>query len=353
MSAHRRLLRDLATSLGWRLPVLVALMTLVGLTEGGSIALLLPLLSRIGSGFTSNQGPAIALIERGLSFIGAIGPLEILFVIIAIAAMQATLFLTLHWWSSRLVKHSQRQRQTDLFRAFLRARWNFVGKKKVGELTNAIVTETNRWAAAFGFGLSILSTAVVILIYAAISLLIAWPVVVSLGVFATLAALTMAPVYKKSSAVGQALAPLNAELQSAVGEHLTGIKVIKATVSEDRALARVDGLLHSLERANALSTFFPGMVRGLFEFLGCAGVSAIFVLGNQAMGVGLGDTVVVLALFARLFPRLTTLQANLHYLNANVHAVAAIDRLQAAAEAAAEPWHDPATRLALHLPARL
>jgi ATP-binding cassette subfamily C protein len=45
---------------------------------------------------------------------------------------------------------------------------------------------------------------------------------------------------------------------------------------------------------------------------------------------------VVLALFARLFPRLTSLQAQIHSLNSYVHVIVVIDELQATAEFEAE-----------------
>ena len=44
----------------------------------------------------------------------------------------------------------------------------------------------------------------------------------------------------------------------------------------------------------------------------------------------------MLALFGRLFPRFTTVQAQLYALNANVHAVEALNKLRTAAEAEVE-----------------
>ena len=65
------------------------------------------------------------------------------------------------------------------------------------------------------------------------------------------------------------------------------------------------------------------MVRGLLEFFALIGLSRLIFVHQAArgMGVALGNVIVVLALFARLFPRITTLQANLHYLNGHVHAI--------------------------------
>jgi ATP-binding cassette subfamily C protein len=353
MTVYRLLFNDLIARLGWRFPALIALMSLVGLTEGTSIALFLPLLGTIGLGSGANQGAATAALEKGLAFIGATDPVEVLVVIIAVALVQTVLFITLYWWTARLARRYQSQRQSELFRAFMRARWSFITEKKSGELTNVIVTESERLGTAFTIALSLISTFVVMAIYLCLSLLIAWPVTLSLIAFALVGGVAMSRLYRTSYAAGQAVAPLNAELQSLLGEQFTGVKIVKATGSEDRAAARVDPLVRQIERANALFTFLPALVRGVLEFLALIGLSAMFVLGNKVMGVALGNVLVVLALFARLFPRMTTLQANLHYLNGYVHSIDAINQLQSAAEAEAERQDDSTETLQIKLPSSL
>ncbi|MEA2992554.1 MAG: hypothetical protein QOD40_1474 [Alphaproteobacteria bacterium] len=353
MTVYRLLFNDLIARLGWRFPALIALMSLVGLTEGTSIALFLPLLGTIGLGSGANQGTATAALEKGLAFIGATDPVEVLAVIIAVALVQTALFITLYWWTARLARRYQSQRQSELFRAFMRARWSFITEKKSGELTNVIVTESERLGTAFTIALSLISTFVVMAIYLCLSLLIAWPITLSLIAFALVGGVAMSRLYRTSYAAGQAVAPLNAELQSLLGEQFTGVKIVKATGSEDRAAARVDPLVRQIERANALFTFLPALVRGVLEFLALIGLSAMFVLGNKVMGVALGNVLVVLALFARLFPRMTTLQANLHYLNGYVHSIDAINQLQSAAEAEAERQDDSTETLQIKLPSSL
>ena len=84
MKPYLLLFRDLVKRLGWRFPVLIAWTVVVGLGEGVAVVLLLPLLSRIGIAVSSNQGVVISQLDRGLTLIGATGPLTILAVIIAI-----------------------------------------------------------------------------------------------------------------------------------------------------------------------------------------------------------------------------------------------------------------------------
>ena len=85
MKLYLLLFRDLMHRLGWRMPVLIVWTAAVGLGEGLSVVLLLPLLSQIGIAAANSQGVAAKVLQSGLVLIGATGPLQILAVIIAIS----------------------------------------------------------------------------------------------------------------------------------------------------------------------------------------------------------------------------------------------------------------------------
>ena len=319
------------------------------------MVLLLPLLSRIGVPAASSQGVTIKALENGLALIGATRPLPVLFAIIAIAAVQTTLAIGMTWWTAHLARGYQGQRQMELFRAFMRAKWTFLADRKAGELTAAIITECYRLGQAFTICLSLLAAIVVTTIYAILSLLIAWQVTLSLIGFAAAGALIMTRFYGKTSKVGRSLAPMNADLQSALIENFLGAKFIKAVSGVDRATARIESLVQKVENANVAANSLPGTGRSVLEFLAFAGFAVVFVLGSDWLGVAAGNVVVVLALFGRLFPRITAMQAQVHHLSWNVPAIEVIDSLQTAAEAEAER-RDPSgsqEELRVDLPAKL
>jgi ATP-binding cassette subfamily C protein len=212
MNLHLKLFNDLLTRLRWRFPVLVAWTALVGLTEGLSVILLLPLLSRVGVAAGSSQGLVTGLINKSLAFVGATEPLSILAVIVVVAGLQAVLSIALNWWSVKLARHYQSRRQLEMFSAFMRAKWSFITARKAGEMMNAIVTESERLGRAFTILLSLVGSLVVALIYLILSLLIAWQVTVSLIACAAIAALAMVRLYRKGYEAGKSLAPLDAEL---------------------------------------------------------------------------------------------------------------------------------------------
>jgi ATP-binding cassette subfamily C protein len=353
MNLHLKLLDDLMARLGWRFPVLVAWTALAGLTEGISVILLLPLLSRVGIATGSSQGLVTGLVNKSLAFVGATEPLPVLAVIVAVAGIQAVLTIALNWWSVKLARHYQSHRQLEMFRAFMRARWGFIAARKAGEMTNAIVTESERLGRAFTISLSLVGSLVVAAIYLILSLLIAWQVTVSLIVCAGVAALAMVGLYRKGYAAGRSLAPLDAELQSALNEQFAGAKFIKASGIDDRASTLIAPLLRQLEDANTFASAAPGTVRGVLEFTGLVGLAIILVLAGEGLGVAPGNIVIVLALFGRLFPRLTAVQAQMHYLTGNLHAVEVIDQLQKAAEAQAERQDGSGATLKIALPSAL
>jgi ABC-type multidrug transport system fused ATPase/permease subunit len=343
VTPYRLLFNDLLARLRWRFPVLVLWTSLVGLSEGAAIVLLLPLLSRVGIVATSSQSAVNNFLERGLIFIGVDSTVKILVFVIVVATVQMLLSVALNWWSVQLARSYQWQRQLELFGAFMRAKWSFLVDRKAGEMVNAIVTECERLGRAFTLSLSLFGSAIVAFIYVALSAFIAWEVTLSLIGFAVVAGLTMTRLYKKAFAVGESLAPLNSQLQSVLDEQFAGAKFIKASAGVDRAITQIEPLVRSLGEANAFAAAMPGVVRGILEYVALVGLAVILVLASKVMGVAPANVIVVLALFGRLFPRLTTVQAQLYSLSANVHAIEVLDELQTAAEADAER-QDSSTR---------
>ena len=156
---------------------MLILMGLVSVTEGLSVSLLLPLLSQIGISYSASPGLAGGLLHQALSAIGgSFGISGLLVIIVGVAALQALFFIALHWWMTSVSRSYKRLRQSKLFHAIMHAQWQYVSEKRAGELTNAIVSESERLAQSFYIGLYLISTFLGTCIYLAFGLMIAWPI---------------------------------------------------------------------------------------------------------------------------------------------------------------------------------
>ena len=353
MSAYRLLISELIKQLGWHFPILVVWTALVGLGEGTSIVLLLPLLDRVGIVAQSAQGVANAVIQKGLALVGAHSTLEILMLVVVAATAQMILSVALSWWSSRLARSYQAQRRLELFAAFMRAKWSFLVDRKAGEMVNAITTESERLARALTTALSLCGSAIVALIYVALSAFIAWQATLCLVFFAIAVSLGMTLLYRKNYTFGRNLAPSNAQLQAMLEERFAGAKFIKASVGVDRALLEIEPVVRRISEINTVGAAMPAIVRSLLEYAGLIGVAVILVLTSTEFGIAPGNVIIVLALFGRLFPRITTVQAQLYSLGATVHAVEALNTLQTAAEGQAERQDRSTRQLMIEVPSRL
>ena len=259
MNLYLPVFSDLTTRLRWRLPVLVAWTAAVGLTEGISIVLLLPLLSRVGMAVAGNQGRATRLIDAGLAFVGANTTVAVLAVVIVVATMQVMLALALNWWSTKWRGDIRHSGNSNCFGTFMRAKWGFFADHKAGELTNAIITECERLGRAFTIGLSLFGSVVVAVIYAVLSLVVAWQATVCSSALRCLRPSRWRRLYKKSYAVGASLGAAEFGTCSLGWSRiLPGVKFIKASDGVERATALIEPLVRKLEKANAFAGAVPG-----------------------------------------------------------------------------------------------
>src|SRR5947209_5884225 len=174
MKLHLQLFRDIIAFLRWGFPAMLMLMVIVGLTEGLSITLLLPLLAHIGISYTAGQGFAGTMLSRGLVAVNdSLGTMGILISLVGVAVAQTFFYISLQWWMVRASRGFQRRRQLRLFEALMRAQWEFIIGHKSGELTSAILSESERLAQAFHVGLYLVSTLIITCIYLVFALMIA------------------------------------------------------------------------------------------------------------------------------------------------------------------------------------
>ncbi len=159
----------------------------------------------------------------------------------------------------------------------------------------------NDWDRAFTICLSLFGSVVVVIIYVVLSVLIAWQVTLGLVVFALVIGLAMSRLYKKSYAAGESLAPLNAQLQSALNEQFAGAKFIKASAGGDRAVALIEPLVQKLGDVNARASAMPGTVRAMSSnIIGLIGLADHTRGGRQRDGRGGRECRHRIALFGRL-----------------------------------------------------
>lgn len=326
------LLSDLWGYFRLRIVLLVALMVIVGLVEGLAIALLLPLLARLGVDSSPGAGGILTEKLLALDYLlgGGLGGLVVVIVIVAI--LQGILVVTQGWLMAAITQSYASRWKLRLMRAFLHAEWLYLVQHKSGQLISAITNETGRLQAAAMNCFGLATTIVVTAAYLAYGFAISPSVTATVLTIASLLIISLSGLYRMSSAAGQRIGPLMTEQQVLVGEFLQGAKAVKAATMEDRAVSQVGRVISALEQANRTSAFVPHMVRGVFESAGLIVLVVLMVVAVNFLSIALASLLVVLALFVRLFPRLTGVQQHLHSLNAYAPSIRALREIAHEAE---------------------
>lgn len=312
-------------------------MTVVALSEGLGMVLLLPLLNAVGISGQAGSGMLGGAITSVLSASGAgDSAYHLALLVLAVFAVQLLLFLAQTWWVSRLQRDYGAQWQKNLFGLLLHARWSFISNLKLGAMTNQIAQETIRLSGAFLILAQLAAVAITAGVYVLFACLISWQVTLLMVGFAALLFLSVRGIGRRNYRIGLRLGPLAAELNVLLTEFLGGIKLIKATATEGVAEKRVARVVDELCVQHTWATFLPALVRAIFEFAAISGLCLLLVFGYRNLDIPAASMLVVLALFIRLLPRFNALQQNVQLLATYVPAFSDAQQLARSAAAAAE-----------------
>lgn len=341
----RQLAADIYRRYRWKIPSLVLLMTVVALSEGVGMLLLLPLLNAVGISGQAGNGMLGNTISGLLAAAGVRdSAYHLALLVLAVFAFQLLLFLVQTWWVSWLQRDYGAHWQRHLFGLLLRARWSFISSLKLGSMTNQIAQETIRLSGAFLILAQLAAVAVTVSVYVLVACMISWQVMLLLVGFAALLFLAVRGIGRRNYRIGLRLGPLSAELNVLLTEFLGGIKLIKATATESVAEQRVAHVVDELCVQHTWATFLPALVRAIFEFAAISGLCFLLVFGYRNLDIPAASMLVVLALFLRLLPRFNALQQNMQLLATYVPAFSEAQRLARSAMAAAEETANPEQR---------
>jgi ATP-binding cassette subfamily C protein len=217
-------------------------------------------------------------------------------------------------------------------------------------MVNFIIVECVRLGAAFFAILQLTVAATILCIYVTIAILVSGKVMLYMVAAGLILFTIVRPIRSATRRYGKALGPINAEMAGTINEMVAGAKLIKATAGQDKASALMGAQIDRL-RANATwSAFLPSTIRSVFEFGAILTVLGALVYGMKVEQASPAQLLLIIALIARLFPRLLQVQVFHNLLNLTAPSYAIVrgaherfaarrEDVRAAAIGAIDPGH--------------
>jgi ATP-binding cassette subfamily C protein len=309
MKTYFDIWRDAYAHSGYRVWILMLLLLLVGVSDGVSMALLYPLLETIGLGSSANQGAVGATFRWLFNSLGLEMTLtSACLVLISTVLIQGVLLIAQNWLMTDIQKKYIASWQRQMFADFIAAKWSFFVSQRLGEMLNLIMNESFRVGAAFYSILQLLIAGIILVVYLAISLFISWKVTLYLLVCGLILLVVVEPIRRATRRYGEEFNEIQNEFNSTLHEMLSGAKFIKASAGGARANNIVSLQIDRVRQNLSRSQFLPTTIRSSFEFAGILMIIGAMIYGLKIEQVGAAQLLVLIALLARLLPRLIQLQ---------------------------------------------
>ena len=299
------------------------------LFEGFGVGLLVPLLNLLLGGDRATPMRPLQWLERTLPghspafYIGAIAVAIILSVALKNAAFYTSLVL-----AARLKRRIAVRLRDDLFRRLHRADLDLFDRLPGGDLANVFLVETYRTTVAIDAMLALIQRTSIAFFYVAALFFLSWSLTSLVVLLAVALGGALSFVYGRLKSVGVELTDLNHRMASMLGQSFSGVRIVRATHSQDRELEQFHALNQAQadaeqRSAEALSLLFPITetlaVAGAMVIVTCAYIFLVrpgYMLSSYLLAYGF-----VLLRLLPLLNQLYGLHGHLAYLAGGIHEV--------------------------------
>lgn len=331
MNRGLEILHDAYTHSGYRVVLLMGLLVVTGISDGVSMALLYPLIEVAGIGVSADAAPGTLSIafQRMFDWFGIEQTLvNISSILIVSFLIQALLFTAQNWLLLDIQKKYIASWQKRLFGDFIAAEWPYFVAQKSGGMVSAILVECSRTGAAFFAIVQLIVGLVVLGIYLAIAFVVSWKLMLYLLAAALVLFTLVMPIRQATRRYGAELGTINSEMTATLGEMLSGAKLIKTSAGESVANALMGGQVERLRHNLIWGAFLPTTLRSIFEFGAILIIIAALLFSIKYEQAGPANLLLLVALVARLLPRLMNVQIFHNMLNLTAPSFFALRNMQ-------------------------
>jgi ATP-binding cassette subfamily C protein len=319
------------------MPALAVALALA-LTEGAGVILLVPLLGTIGLvvGEGATRGMA-AWTQRMFASAGVAPSLpSVLAVFLAVSVLYATLYR----WHLLLTPALEQQfvlaLKERLYAGIVSARWSFLVGRRMTDLMHALLSDMERVSGSAYQLLTLVAGSAVALIYIGVAARLSpgLTAVVCAGGIVTL--WLVRERSRRSADRSEAVSEANRRVYAMVSESLAGLKVAKSVGAEPRDIDVYRGVTRaSSSRYLELLRSFADAKRRL-DLASAGGVTVLLLVAVLRFDIRGPGLLMIVFVFARVMPRMLSLQGSAQLFLAGLPAFGNVMRLIEACEADTE-----------------
>jgi ABC-type multidrug transport system fused ATPase/permease subunit len=312
-------------------------MVISGLLESSAILLLVPMLGMAG---IELGGTGSALNLPMLSFISELPQTTALvlvlsaYVLIVLCQNMISRFVAIR--NVDIQQTYSRQLRYEIYSALLRAEWSFFLKKRTSDLINFMTTELARVLAGISCFLQFLTSLLFTLVQIAFAFWLSPAMTLAVLVCAVLLSLFSRRFIRKAKKLGSRSSLLGQQYLAGITDQLNGIKDIKSNNLEDSRLDWLHGFTGEVKNEQLEYTRLRSNSQLLYKMSSTLLIALFIFVSFRFLHAGGPNLLLVILVFARLWPTFSTLQSLMEQLASTLPSFKLMRKLQEECLQAAE-----------------
>jgi ATP-binding cassette, subfamily C, bacterial len=317
-------------------------MLLQGLTAGIGLLFLLPLLRLLGldagNGIDARVAEGFFLVLDRLSLPMSLGSLLLYYVLIVVAI--ATLDFAVTIMTARLQQRYVCHLRNDLYRRLLRSRWQFIMRHKMSDFVHSLGSQVQSMGMAAQQMLSLLSRLFPLTAMTVVVFLLSWRMSLLVVGLAAMLTAALVPFNRRMYETGKTqLSNLRSVFQM-LTEQLASLKMIKSHGGEPRYARQLESAGESLESTIIRYARMNAITQWIYMVAAAVSFAFFFYAAMRIFTVSLPNLVLLMFIFSRILPQVSSLQRSYQQLLGQLPAFEDVQRISRACEEAEEPLSD-------------
>ncbi|WP_411345357.1 ABC transporter ATP-binding protein [Paenibacillus sp. WLX1005] len=329
MNVIRNYVNELRQYAGKRLYLYIALMLLISVLDMVTLYMLVPLLSLIGVfGGSTGSLPMAGLFDP-LKQMPLVTSLAIVLGVYSLlTVIQGFMQRKQSMMGAEIQQGFIKTLRLRVYRHIMRSNWSFFLRKRKSDLSHMLTTELARVSQGTNLVLMLATSILFTVLQIGFAMVLSVKMTLLVLIGGGLLALYARRFVRRSKAYGDKMTQLSQDYFSGIQENLNGIKDIKSNMLEASHFDWFRNMANKLEYNLIQQVRLNSATQLMYKLVSVVFIIGFILLSAQVFQLQPERSVLIILIFARLWPRFSGIQSYLEYISALVPAFHALSKLQ-------------------------
>lgn len=303
-------------------------MSFISFLEGMGILLLIPMLSMSGIMGSGNTSGVIArMIDFFPSFPQKISFPAILITYVALVIIQNLLQRNLTIRNIKIISGFMYHIRLETYQALLFANWEFFLKKRKSDLINIFTSEFSRVSGGINQILQFISSLLFTLVQISLAFVLSPNITLFVLASGVILAIFSRKFIKRSNLLGKKSSKLLEEYLGGITDQLNGIKEIKSNTLEKSRISWLHTLTDKMLKEQVEYIELKTSSQLFYKIVSTVIIACFLYFSVQLFHSQPGQFLLIIVIFSKLWPRITSIQSSLEQIASLLPAFKAIINL--------------------------